>query len=135
MEASAGDAMPRLEWGDCVFGSRTRADADRLMSRLLRQFTDGQRRAFDRYYLLPSGTGFAAVEGQEPVALYVESNGYMRTVSAETAGIIVTLFTLNQLAHGAAKDADRDRLDRAFFGLRRYALTRPDGVDVYDAID
>lgn len=135
MEANSVVSMPQLEWGDCVFGSRTRADADRLMGRLLRQFTDGQRRAFDRFYLLPSGTGFAAVEGEQPVAMYVETNGFARTVSVETAGIIVTLHALNWLAHVAAMEADRDRLDCAFNKLKHFALARDDAIMVYDAID
>lgn len=63
-----------------------------------------------------------------------DGNGFDDTVSGEVAGLVACLFSFCHLAEASEGDA-RDRFAEYYHLLRDYALSRPDGVIVCQAID
>ena len=62
--------------------------------------------------------------------LRVDGNGFDRPVSADAAGIIVTLFALNSLLWAGAQD-----LTKADDALREFAFAHAEGRSILRAID
>ena len=67
----------------------------------------------------------------ERVRIVVETNGFEGEVSADAAGIIVTLFGLNHLCHSGYVKQFHD----LYYGLRDYALAHAEARLILQAID
>lgn len=85
------------------------------------------------FFELSNGGFFLAPEGDERVRL-ICGDGFNGDVSLNAAGVIVTLYVLEELAnHG---NSDQDKLIDALHLLRTYALdSHPERSQIYRAID
>lgn len=88
---------------------------------------------------LPNGGYFVRPVANE--VLQVQStNGLMATVSAEAAGMVVTLFAMATVLEqvyrpDATPTADQYRLDERYYLLRDHALAHPESQVIMDLID
>lgn len=90
------------------------------------------RGGYWHFFELSNGGGFLVLASGDPVKISVEGNGYAGSVSAEAAGIIVTLFALSHLA---SRYSDADMLSERFHQLRDFALDHPEREAILAAID
>ena len=79
-----------------------------------------------------SNGGFYMRSGNEPVQLRVPSNGYEGVMSADAAGITVSLFAYSHLSFQFPEET---RFSRHFYQLRAYALEHPEASLIFAAID
>lgn len=87
---------------------------------------------------LSNDTGFAFPYGPEEFNIFVPGNGFEATVSAETYGIICTLFALSQtctIAFNLKIRAASEVLAERYHALRDYVYQRDDHRAISAAID
>lgn len=136
MTANQGTVLERAAWlceivgSDVALQARAQNFLDGMKSRMLSGVTSG----FGEYIKV-SASGYARLAETVPVRVHVDGSGFDEVVDAETASLIVSLFAWNWLAHDCVNDADRERVDDAYYHLRAYALTRPDAMTIFAALD
>ncbi|HEY3620042.1 MAG TPA: antirestriction protein [Candidatus Sulfotelmatobacter sp.] len=84
------------------------------------------------------GVHFAVPNVPDASRLCVSGNYFDREVSAQAAGIILSLFALNAMAHRASSRGDEtgtDFLADRYYALRDYAKDHPDRAAIFAAID
>lgn len=74
---------------------------------------------------------FMSPDADKRFRIFCETNGYMGEVSAEAAGIIVTLFALSHLSFRH----EADQLSEAYLRLYEYAGDHPEAGEIFKAID
>jgi Antirestriction protein len=84
-----------------------------------------------RFFEASTGTVFMVPSGYESLHVRIESNGFDARVSAEVAGLIVSLFVLTRLC---AVSRSQEHM-RMLVLLRNYALTHAQATTVFRAID
>jgi hypothetical protein len=67
--------------------------------------------------------------------LQVDGNGFDGDVSADAAGIVVTLFALCQLAEEVAGTHDADAFSEHYHRLRAFADSHAEAGAIFRAID
>ena len=83
------------------------------------------------YFETSTGTVFMVPRGYASLFVTNDNNGFSEHVSAETAGLIVSIFVLTRLA-----DVSRSREHmRMAVLLRNYALQHPKATTIFRAID
>ena len=83
------------------------------------------------FYELSNGGFYMAPQGYPSLTLSVDGNGYTGTVSADAAGVIVTLFALCQLA----AETGRDDHIGLYHYPREFAFEHVECSDIVAAID
>lgn len=84
-----------------------------------------------RYFETSTGTVYMVPSGYESLLVSIDANHFEARVSAEVAGIIVSLFVLQRLS-----DVSRLREHmRMVVLLRNYALQHPMATTIFRAID
>jgi Antirestriction protein len=96
------------------------------MRELVHEYTGG----YWHYYDLSNGGFYMAPDTATPFAVSVHGNGFSRTLSADTAGIVASLFGINRIAN-----ADCERCIEHYYLLRDYAASHADARDIFRAID
>lgn len=84
------------------------------------------------FHTLSNGGAFLAPAEAEPLAITVHSNDYQGTMTAEAAGITVTLFALSHLAFRYPQE---ERLSERFHQLREFAGEHAEASAIFAAID
>ena len=84
-----------------------------------------------RYFETSTGTVFMVPAGYESLLVSIDVNGFEARVSAEVAGLIVSLFVLNRLCM-VSRSQEHMRL---LVQLRNYALTHAQATTIFSAID
>ena len=72
--------------------------------------------------------------GDSRLAVLVDGNGFEGNLSADAAGIVASLFALNQLTHEAKGEA-QDHLIEQYYKLVEFATTHPESGAICRAID
>jgi len=85
-------------------------------------------------YSLSNGAHFLAPATGYDLELNIE-NGFRGTVSAEAAGIIISLYVFSQLSQEHVDTDIGNRMDTLFFRLREYGLQHPERRSIMQAID
>jgi hypothetical protein len=83
------------------------------------------------FYELSNGGFYMAPQGYPSLTLSVAGNGYTGTVSADAAGVVITLFALGQLAAETHSDDHIDLYQR----LREFAFEHDECSDIVAALD
>lgn len=99
---------------------------------LASRFIQGYDGAFWDFYIVPGDSGFMAFNTPETVTITIDTNGYSGSMSAQAAGIVLTLFGLNLCME---EDADNELLVTRFYGLRDFASKHPEAAAIFAAID
>lgn len=102
------------------------------MRRLCKAYTGGY---WEFYTVGDEGAGFMVPRMDAPVTLYVETNGYEGQMTAEAAGIVVTLFALNHLMFQTPSKGAVDVLADRYEELREFAAEHPEMSAIFGAID
>jgi len=101
------------------------------MRRLSKDYSGG----FWHYYKLTNGGHYMAPDmGDARLAVLVDGNGYEGNLSADAAGLVASLFALNQLTHEAKGEA-QDHLIEQYYKLVEFATTHPECGAISRAID
>jgi hypothetical protein len=84
-----------------------------------------------RYFETSTGTVFMVPSGYETLLVSIEQSHFEARVSAEIAGLIVSLYVLTRLC-----DVSRSQEHmRMLVQLRNYALTHAQAITIFRAID
>jgi len=83
------------------------------------------------FYELSNGGFYMAPQGYPSLTISVDGNGYTGTVSADAAGVIVTLFALCHLAN----ETHRDEHSELYHRLREFSFEHDECSDIVAAID
>ncbi len=102
------------------------------MSKLCKAYTGGY---WEFYAIGDQGAGFMVPRMDGPVTLFVDTNGYEGQMSAEAAGIVVTLFALNHLMFSTPSKGAVDLLCDRYEELREYAMEHAEQREIFRAID
>lgn len=89
------------------------------------------RGAFWNYYELSNGGFYLAPSLDENLDMVVDSNGYSGTLSADAAGIIVSLYVINHLCWLD----ESELLINRYYLLRDYAAEHNEADEIFSAID
>jgi hypothetical protein len=84
-----------------------------------------------RFFETSTGSVFMVPAGYESLLVSIDQNGFEARVSAEVAGLIVSLFLLARLADGSRSQEHM----RMLVLLRNYALQHPLATTIFRAID
>ena len=113
--------------------------AENLIYTRLKQMSEDYHGDFWHFYHLSNGSAYMAPSTLRPMRIKAE-NGYQNTVSADAAGIVVTLAAYSDLlALWDDSSADVDTLAQAvharFYGLRDFALAHAERDAILQLID
>jgi hypothetical protein len=98
---------------------------------VLRQFCKAYQGGYWHFYKLGNEGIYMAPEIDEPLNLCVPGNGFQGQVSADAAGIIATLYTLNYTCH----TSQSERFLNLYHLLLNYAHQHPERHNIAGAID
>lgn len=83
------------------------------------------------FYRLGNGGFYMAPDNSERMRLSVESNGFIGEMTSDAAGIVASLFALNDLANETELDLHIER----YHQLRDFALDHAEAALILGAID
>lgn len=92
------------------------------------------------FYTLSNGGFFAAPSmGDQPVKVSISTNGYEGSMSAQAAGVVITLFALSYLIaelYGEENNEDLvEKLNEHYHQLRDFVSELDDSRQIFSAID
>ena len=87
------------------------------------------------FYTLSNGGFYMAPRIEGRMRIVVEGNGFVGNMSADAAGIVVTMFTLGQLARENFRLHDVDFLTKQYHFLREFVYGHAEGRKILSAID
>lgn len=91
----------------------------------------GYRGAFWDYYELSNGGFYMAPCLDEKLKIFVEGNGYKGILSADAAGVIASLYIINQLCWVDQSE----KMINHYYLLRDFAAEHDEANEIYAAID
>lgn len=128
----------RLAFLPKIFGPRAFIGGESLVYSLAKRLSESYNGGYRDFYSLSGGSGYLAPTAPDAFDVSLRSNGFEGRMGADTFGMVVTLFALNQLAFDAAHRGD-DQSSEFFVDqyhkLRDYALDQSEGALVARAID
>lgn len=87
--------------------------------------------AYWNYYKLSNGGFYLAPSLDKNLDMVVDSNGYSGTLSADAAGVIVSLYVINHLCWLE----ESEPLINRYYLLRDYAAEHTEADEIFSAID
>ena len=129
--ATAVSEAARLNFLPRHFGKRMMEVETYIFNRFT-TLCKSYRGGYWEFYDLSNGGCYLALRSQTPLDLDINSNGFQGTVSADAAGIIVTLFTLCELAF---RHENEEIFSTRFHQLRDFATTHAEHALIFQAID
>jgi uncharacterized protein YyaL (SSP411 family) len=97
----------------------------------MRELSRTYRGGYWHFYDLSNGGFYMAPSDEAPVLIRVEGNGYDGSMSADAAGIVVSLFALCQLSAQYQSSTFAEHYHR----LRDFALDHAECRAIFAAID
>ncbi|MEZ0602950.1 antirestriction protein [Paraburkholderia sp. IW21] len=128
----------RLNFLPYMFGSSMMRGEALLYSYATKLAPDEYRGGLWDFYKLSNNGGYAAPTTPERYNLAVQGNGFEGEMSNDAAGIVITMFVLNQLAHELAARGNNElaeRLSDRYHELRDYAGQHAERASIFRAID
>jgi len=123
--------VDRLDFLPTFFGTRLMMRGEAMVYDWMGQLCADYHGGFWNFYTLSNGGGYMAPSNAEPMKLRVDGNDFEGAMSADTAGIVATLFTLSQLSIETQQDAIGD----LFHALREFAGEHAEAGLIFGAID
>lgn len=99
------------------------------------RFIQGYSGGHWNYFTVDNGAFFMAPSVSEQVHLVVAENYTSEHMSAEAAGVVITLYVLNYLTHARIPKADVERFIDFYYKLREYAADHAESPAIFTAID
>jgi len=99
------------------------------------RFVQGYTGGHWNYYTLSNGGFFAALDSDQKQHLVIPLNYCSEVMSAEAAGVTLTLFMLGRLLCARIPQVEAERITELYYKLRDYAVGHPEGQAILTAID
>ena len=96
------------------------------MREMAAEYTGG----YWHYYDVSNGGFYMAPQAETPFAVSVHGNGFAGSLSADTVGIVASLFGINRIANRGC-----ERCIEHYYLLRDYAASHPEAHHIFRAID
>lgn len=126
----------RLDFLSTNFGQYLMILGEELVYDWLRRHCDQYKRSYWNYYQLSNGGFYMAPDLAGRLRIEIPGNWYKRELSSDAAGIVATLYTLNQLADELVGTGVSETLIDRYHLLRNFALYKHAEANlIYDAID
>jgi hypothetical protein len=125
----------RLDFLPSYFGLRLMIKGESAIYSTLENLTTNYRGGFWDYYSLSNGGFYMAPRSEEPIHFNVEGNGFSGTLSADAAGIVACLFTLNSMAFSLQNAPEYKSLAQHYWHLREFAESHSEASLILAAID
>lgn len=88
------------------------------------------------FYDLSNGGFYLAPDIEELLPIFIDTNDFEDTVSADAAGIICTLFVLNEMSWATANFSEiSQNFAKAYHLLRDYIECHPEFIKIWRALD
>jgi hypothetical protein len=122
----------RLAFLPMIFGARNMLRGEDLVYGWMSHLCSSYEGGYWEFFTVP-GSGFMAPLGEPDKKFHLSwaGNGFTGEASAEAAGIIATLYALNQLANETGDDALIER----YYALRDFARGHAEAELIFAAID
>ena len=120
----------RLGFLPQMFGRRA-VIGEALVYAWMRRLSEDYQGGLWNFYTTTNGAMYLAPCYVRGLRISVDGNGFDGKLSADAAGIVATLFALNQLAH----QTDEDQFIDLYYRLRDFAATHAEAGLIYQAID
>lgn len=118
----------RLRFFPRFFGSKF-LHGENLIYAWARGLCPDYNGGFWHFYTLDNGGFYVAPDRKDAMRIVVDGNGYDGTMSADAAGIVITLFALGRLAVHFESATDH------YYALRDYASEHAENAAIFAAID
>lgn len=118
-----------------LFGARNSLIADRLLYSLARSMVADFKGGLWLYRRTSNEARYAALAAPERMTITVVGNQFEREVSADAAGIILTLTAIGYLMARTPSEDGLKFLDSRYYALLDYAKTLPEREPILAAID
>lgn len=133
--ATLVDDENRLDFLPTFFGPRFMLHGETLIYAWMRKLCSAYNGGYWKFYTLSNGGFYMAPAKESNLAMVIASNGFEGELSADAAGIIATLFALNQLATEQDGSHLGDVLTNRYHHLRNFAKNHAEAVEIFRAID
>ena len=133
--AALVDDQHRLSFLPTYFGARGMLHGEATVYGWMHALCDTYNGGYWHYYTLDNGGFYMALDSDQCLTLAVDGNGFQGEMSADAAGIVVTLFALCQLASEAADTDLGDALADRYHALRDFAAAHVERLVIFRAID
>ncbi len=130
IKAMAVSENQRLAFLSKYFGKRMIA-AEQGIYNTMGKLCTNYNGAFWSYYELSNGGIYMAPHLNEKLEMVVVSNGYEGILSADAAGIVASLYVINQLCWLDQSE----KMSEYYYSLRDYASEHSEANEIYAAID
>lgn len=120
----------RMQFLPQLFGARLMLHGEGLVYGFMRAMSDAYTGGMWDYYVLPNNARYMAPRDTMQFRL-VSPNGYERTVSADAAGVIMTLMALS---HASFEDRT-DTCAENFHRLREMLFKHPEAAEILAITD
>lgn len=129
--------IKRMEFLPELFGMNLMMRAERLMYAYAGRLSGDYKGGLWEFYKLSNGGGYAAPMTPERMSLTVQGNGYEGEMSADAAGVVISMFVLSQLfneCHGVNNGLMEKLVDH-YYQLREFAMDHAEAREILRAID
>lgn len=123
-DENRAEFLPRFFGEYCLMGELT-------VQLWLAQLSTNYRGGYWHFYTLSNGGFYMAPEQQDALHLSVCGNHFDAKMSADAAGIVATLFALNELL----ENEGGDKFVNFYYFLRDFVGCHPEESLIYAAID
>jgi len=121
----------RLDFLPRVFGFRHIAVGEAAVYNWMQALCPSYDGGFWDFIDLSNGGFYLRWHTDAPhVAISVDGNGYIGSMSPDAASIVATMFAINELLFAGA-----EHLDDAYYKLRDFALSHPESSSMLQALD
>ena len=124
----------RLDFYPSYFGKYYLA-GENLLYVMARRFLKDYQGGFWNFYTLSNGGVFAALNTDKPQYFIVADNYFSEHMSAEAAGITLTLFVLGRLLAARIPEIEAQRFQDLYYKLRDFAIEHAESQAILTAID
>jgi hypothetical protein len=121
----------RLAFLPRFFGPRHMMRGEALVFAWMKRLAPSYQGGFWRFFELSNGGFYLAPALEKPLRLCVEGNGFAGELSADGAGLVVSLFGIAELANATGLE----RLAEHYHHLLEFAVHHPESALIHRAID
>jgi hypothetical protein len=125
----------RFSFLPAMFGPRLFGRGEALIFHWMGRLSEDYAGGYWNFYTLTNGGYYMALGSDTRLRLEVDGNGFAGEVSADAAGIVASLFALNQLVVGTQGTAYFDLMVERYYQLRDFAKDHPEAGAIFAAID
>jgi hypothetical protein len=121
----------RMDFMPQFFGPKLMMRGEILVFSWLSKLSPDYCGGYWHFYTLSNGGFYMAPDIKRSLRLFVDGNYFNDDLSADAAGIVATLFALNQLA----QESRSEQIISFYYQLIEFASSHPEACKIFRAID